>query len=395
MSALVVIAVVLGQSISMHEARAAANSSAPDVVRAQQRLETAQADVGIARTWANPNLSVSTSSQTAKLGASLSVPLPIFGQVGVAAAAAEADLETFRHDTEVTARDARWAATMAWLDLWEAGARAELLERSAQDATRFATIAAEKYEAGKGPRLDVLRTGGERDRAKADAIAARETEHAASARLSTLLGPVVSELKAAGSPTFLMAPAVEERRLIENHPVLIRDRADIVAAEARVRLEERLRWPIVAAQLTVNAFDPTLPGPDIQAGVAFDLPLFNRRGASIQRARSLQHIAEMNAELDARRMRSAIADAAARSRGAAVQLESLSTSVVPALLEARSLTVEAFQLGTLDVLRVLDAQRAISDARIAEVTARSTWARAVADLERAAGANLEGGSDAK
>ena len=395
MSALAVIGLVLSQSISMHEARAAAELAAPEVLRSVQRVETAQADLGIARTWANPNLSVFTATQTARLGTSLSVPLPIFGQVGVAAAAAEADIETLTYDRAVTQRDARWAATVAWLDLWEAGARAELLERSAQDATRFATIAAEKFDIGKGPRLDVLRTGGERDRAKADAQAAREIERAAAARLSTLLGPEVSELKAAGAPTFSRPTVFDQKVMIENHPVLVRDRADIVAAEARVRLEERLAWPPVAAQLTVNAFDPTLPGPDLQAGLAFDLPVFNRRGAYIARARSLQRISETNAELDARRLRAAVADASARSRGALVLLEALSTSVVPALLEARALTVEAFQLGTLDVLRVLDAQRALSDARITEVTARANWARAVADLERAAGTNLEGASDAK
>ncbi len=394
MSALLFIALALGQTISMHEARAAAEQSAPEVLRSVQRVDTARADLGIARTWANPNLSIMTASQTAKLGASVSVPLPIFGQIGVAAAAAQADIDTLTYGTAVTQRDARWAATLAWLDLWEAGARAELLERSAQDATRVGTIAVEKYELGKGPRLDVLRTTAERERAKADAFAAREIERAAAARLSTLLGPVLVDLKAAGPPAFSPGASLEEKRLLENHPLLVRDRADVVAAAARVRLEERLRWPIVAAQLTVNAYDPTLTGPDFQGGLAFDVPLFNRRGAAIERTRSLQRIAETNAELDARMLRSAIADAAARSRGALGQLESLSTAVVPALLEARAQTVEGFQLGTLDVLRVLDAQRALSEARIAEVTARSTWARAVADLERAAGANLEGARDA-
>jgi cobalt-zinc-cadmium efflux system outer membrane protein len=320
----------------------------------------------------------------------LSVPLPLFGQRGVAVDAAQADLETLTRDTEVVRREARWAATLAWLEVWEAGALAQLLERAAQDGQRVAAIAADKYEVGKGAKLDVLRTAAERERAQADAKAGRLAERAAAARLSVLVGTELQVSTAEGAPRFVTPDA----QALERHPTLVRDRADIVAAEDKVRLEQRLRWPNVAAQVTVNAFDPTLPGPDVQLGLSFDVPILNRRGWFIERARSVQRTAEMNAAIDARRLRAAFGDASARSDGARLQLETLSTTVLPALLEARALTLEGFQLGTLDLLRVLDAQRALSEARQAEVAARANWARAMADVERAVGTNLEGVADA-
>jgi outer membrane protein TolC len=49
------------------------------------------------------------------------------------------------------------------------------------------------------------------------------------------------------------------------------------------------------------------------------------------------------------------------------------------------MTEEGYRAGRADLIRVLEAQRAVVDARIAELEAIGAWARAFADLERAGG----------
>ncbi len=56
------------------------------------------------------------------------------------------------------------------------------------------------------------------------------------------------------------------------------------------------------------------------------------------------------------------------------------------------MTEEGYRDGRVDLLRVLDAQRAVRDGRAGYVEAQVAWQRALADVERAVGAPLEGGA---
>jgi outer membrane protein TolC len=56
------------------------------------------------------------------------------------------------------------------------------------------------------------------------------------------------------------------------------------------------------------------------------------------------------------------------------------------------MTEEGYRDGRVDLLRVLDAQRAVLDGRSAYVEAQVAWQRALADVERAMGAPLAEGA---
>lgn len=375
--------------LTLSEARRLAADAAPDVQLAGLRIESARHDIGLAQTWANPTLSVGTGLRSAKLSTGVALPLELFGQRGTAVDAASADLETLVREAQVVRADARWAATLAWLDLWEAQARERLLTTASSDAAQLEAIATAKLEAGAGSKLDLLRAQAEARRAAADANAFAHLAQAASARLEALIGtPHASTL---GAPDFEFAPADLAPLLasLAKHPVAQRDRASLSAADAHLEAERRLRWPTLSAQLTVTQFDPSLTGPDVIGGVSFELPVFNLRGASIAKSQVQRQTASVVQELDERRLRAAITDAWERSVGTHLQLTALHEQVIPSLEEARTLTDEAFRLGTVDLLRVLDARRALLDNRLAELAASSAWARAMADLERATGLHFD------
>jgi outer membrane protein, heavy metal efflux system len=380
--------------VTFAEARAAGEAAAPEVTLAARRDDVARAATGVAGALANPTVGVTTARETARLGASVSLPLALFGQRGTAVAAARADAAAAGLDVQAARAEGRFAASLAWLDLWEAEGRARLFAEAAGDAERVAAIADEKFKAGSAPRVDVLRTAADRARARADAAFAAASVPAAAARLAIAMGDAGGAgLRAEGQPGLDRGAGelADLARLLPAHPVVQRDQARIEAAAAHVRAEQRLRWPAINAELAVNWHDPTLPATDVIGGLAFEAPVLSLRGGAIARARAEQALAETSAALELRRLDAELAEAYARAQGAGARARSLSTDVLPALEEVRRMTEEGYRDGRVDLLRLIDAQRARLDSRLAQVEAEAAWERALAEVERAVGVRLDQG----
>src|SRR5579871_319755 len=208
-------------AITLADARARALRAGPDVVFADLRAQLARTEVEVAGTLANPTLGLQTARLSAKLTASLGVPLALFGQRQTAVAAADAGAEAARLDVDASRLDARWNATRAWLDLWEAQEKAALLDAAAADAERLADIARERFAAGTGPRVDVIRTGADRARVRAEATAAAGVIPGFAVRLAVLLGAdTPGSLHAAGPIDLGPLPSESEAmaHLYAQHP---------------------------------------------------------------------------------------------------------------------------------------------------------------------------------
>jgi cobalt-zinc-cadmium efflux system outer membrane protein len=379
------------------EARAEAVRRAPELQVGARRGEVARAEVQVAGTLANPLFTVATARETARVSTGVVVPLPLFGQRGAAVRAAASDAEAVEREVGITLNDLRWNATVAWTDTWEAGERARLLAGSAADARRLLTIASERFDAGTSPRLDVVRATADRVRAEADAESARALIAAAAARLAVWVGrdPLAPPAVTGGPGVPPRLPPLDRlAQELDRHPIIARDSAQRDAADRRIALERRLRIPVINAELTVNQGDPTLadalgnPRTDVIAGAAFELPLLNARGGAIARAQAQHGLADAALSLDAAHLRADLADAFRRTEAAADRARALAQKALPAMEEARAMTEESYRAGRADLVRVLEAQRAVIDVRLAQLDAIATWARSFADLERAAGAPL-------
>ncbi len=195
------------RALSLAEARALAERATPDVLLARRREAVARAQVDVAGALANPTLTVSTARLTARLLTAVSVPVPLFGQRSTAITAAASDADAVALDTEAVRVDARWNVTRAWLDLWETQERARMAETTAAETDRLAGIAKERFAAGSAPRLDVVRTGADQARARAEARAAEMNVAAAAARLEVWLGAT------GGPPSVLRARPISVRCL--------------------------------------------------------------------------------------------------------------------------------------------------------------------------------------
>jgi cobalt-zinc-cadmium efflux system outer membrane protein len=391
-AALVVLALAgpaRAEDLTLAAARTRAASVGPPVALAERQQAVARAEVEVAGALANPTVSVQTTKETSRFIAGGSLPLPLFGQRGKAVAAARADASVSEVEREVARLSARWSATSAWVDLWAAQRRSELLSLGSADAARLLQIARERFDAGAAPRLDVVRATADRARADAEAIAARALIDAAGARLLPWVGTESGALpRAAGTPAPPALPPLGALP-VDAHPLLRRDRAQVQAAGAHLALEQRLRVPVPSAEVSVDYQDRTNENrTDVIGGLSFELPVLSLRGGAVGRARAQQAVAETELALERRQLLADLAEAYHTTSAAASRWKALSEVALPAMEESRRMTEESYRQGRADIVRLLEAQRALLESRLAVLEAMVTWCHALADLERAAGVNL-------
>ncbi len=386
------------QPISWSAARDGAESRAPAILVAERRGGVAAEEVHVAEAWSNPVLTFTTSRYTAKLSGAASLPLPLFGQRGTAVRAAEADASTARLDVDVVRSEMRWNATLAWVDTWQASERARLLALTESETDHLLGIARDRFDAGTAPQLDVIRATADQARARADAEAAAGMVAASASQLAVWLGLDPREpLAIAGGPSLpdALPPIDVLMARAAAHPRLRRDEAEARAADRHVEHERRLRFPAVSLELAVNVGDPTLrseagsPQTDVVGGVSFELPLLSLRQGAIARARARRDLAEAVESVDSLRLRADLEEARRRTLAAERRARTLRSQALPQMELAREMTEESYRAGRADLIRVLEAERAVLDMRLAQSEAVATWARSYADLERAVGQRLD------
>ena len=380
----------LPNTLSLREAQRLARSEAPEVVLSTARASTARTEVGVAGMFPNPQFTVGSTSGSARFYETFFISLPIFGQRAAAMDAAAAQARVVAAGVEVTRLDARLAATLAWLDLWQLQEEFLIATNNALRRDRILDTAKARFSEGAAPRLEVLRAETDARRMRSVVASLEKQRSAAAARLSVLLSrnePLMVAIE--GDPGTPYAPpsVAALEGFVADHPLTLRAHAMFGAAHANVIRERRARRPNLGVQVSGifhERFGP--PSRDVQSSLKADLPFFNH--PLIARAESAQSTAltELNTvviQLRAR-MVSALSDylAAVRRQEAEVN------QVLPAAKEAADLSDEAYDSGGLDLTGVLAAEQALSDARLAAVRATADRARALGVLEHAAGRAL-------
>jgi cobalt-zinc-cadmium efflux system outer membrane protein len=384
--------------VSLDDALRAARRLAPDLAVARARESVARAEVGIAGVYPNPSVIVGTSTQAAKFSAGVSVPLVVLGQRGAAIDAAKADASTVALDTVVAWNDVRQATRRAYVALWLAEGEATARRESASIEATLESAVVQRVEVGAAPQLDALRVHAEKVRADADVLDATARVTVAGSDLGRWMGIADGgDLRATPLlPVPDEAPPLEALRArLDGSAPVRREQSDARASEARVARERALVRPSMALDLGLDAFDPTLlppnPAPGQQppvnyrAQLTLDVPLFNQRGSYVDRERAQGDVAR--ARLVAARVQGAaeLTSAYRTLEAATARQRTLTESVVPAAQQAAKATEEAYVVGRVQLLAVLDAERALVDARVTALEAQAARANAWADVEHALG----------
>ena len=256
----------------------------------------------------------------------------------------------------------------------------QLLDAIAADSAQAAGLIKRLSQKGVGNTLDaaLFETA-----ARQDALAAarcRQEAAAARSRLGALAAqPLISAIQAPATPA-QGEDKDAHARILKRHPAIARHRAAFVEAEARLRLEIRKQYPTL--QLG-SAFGGE-PGSDMKRldlTLGVSLPIFDRNQPAIAAAAAARESRrqDFQAALDA--ALAALAGRQEECRAAAFACDEaaeLATAAEAALKLARS----GFEAGAVDHLRLLEAGRALRQARLQLAEAEA--ARANAELRLAA-----------
>jgi len=171
------------------------------------------------------------------------------------------------------------------------------------------------------------------------------------------------------------------RRAREASPDVRLQAAAADAAAARFRLARRLRIPSLGLNVGAEFNDPTQAGTNRYAGVSVAIPIAGPAAAAVAQGERDQQIALLERE---RREAALAAETAwGRSRAARLRFEVIDKQVLPAARQTADLTRLAYQEGKVDIFRLLDAERLLSEAAVDRADAYEAWGAAHADLLRA------------
>ncbi len=373
-----------------------AQPTAPRLAEARAEIARAEGLARQARALPNPTVGVEVENfsgsgpfrgvDMAETTASIAQTIELGGKRSARVAVGRADLQAAR------ARAARIQGEFAF-DLAAAYAEAEASERRLQLATDQATLAQEDLriatalvEAGREADLRRVQAQAALQAARADVEEARAARATAFSNLTALVGapaPITS------IPVSLLARAGDAFPAASLDPLrssaYLAAEAEREAAARRVRVERIRAVPDVTASVGVRRFN----GDDataVVAGISVPFPIFDRNRGNISAAQAELSAAE--ARLNAARLE---AEAAVRSGSARL---SAAESRLRAAQEGERTAEEAYRLtrvgyegGKLDLVELLNAQRALGEARAQSINAAVERLSAQAGLARLAGAS--------
>jgi len=319
--------------------------------------------------------------------------VPWCGKLALRGSAAVAEAQVMEGDWGDVRLQLREAAEVAFYDYYLARRQIEVNTDTQRLLEQFRDIARDKYQVNQATQQDVLEAEVELASLQSRHTVFVRDEQVAKARINALLH------RAADHP--LPPPPVQLPAPVPLPPLeplqeaALQSRPDLFARQARVRAEQanlalacREYYPDVDVVAKYDAFMPTEMRPQI--GVDVNLPTrFARRSAAVREAsyRLSQQRAEYQAAAD--RTRFEVQAAYERTAQSARVVRLFEDRILPAAQRSLDSALANYTSGSLDFLRLLDAERQTNTQRELYYQAIADYHRRTAELRRAVGGSME------
>lgn len=285
------------------------------------------------------------------------------------------------------------AARIAFVNYFQNQRERELNAASREAISRFREIARAKYEANQVSQQDVLQADVELAEFEQRQIELDQERVIAVARINTLLHrrpdhPLPAPPRQLAIRDEL--PPVEGLRewAVEHRPELQAMASRVQAEQSAVALACKEYYPDFEVMGRYDRFwidHEQQP----QIGLNMNVPLNqSKRHAAVQEA--LWRVHKMHAEYNqvADTIRGEVQSAYARVQGSRHKIEVFESKILPAAQENLRAAQSGYEAGTVDFLRLIEAQRQILDLREKYQIAVADYHRRMAELERAVGQDL-------
>jgi cobalt-zinc-cadmium efflux system outer membrane protein len=217
--------------------------------------------------------------------------------------------------------------------------------------------------------------------------------------LARQLGAPVEELGAVTDPLQSVgtAPPLDEllREAIARHPEQRALKAEREAALARRSAARAELRPSLSLELDLLVLDAATCGSDTgprclgpRGALGFDLPLFNWNGGPVERAEAEARLADAKGRANATRIDAEVRSAYENLTAAKERARFFDSEYVPNASQVEQMAREGFAVGKSGILPLIEAQRAVLDARLGRAEALYAVQAARADLEESSGVPL-------
>lgn len=260
--------------------------------------------------------------------------------------------------------------------------RAEILAQLVRLADEAVAHGKALLDAKQLARLDLIQLEVERERFQAELQSVKRELPGAYRRLAAVVGSNAT-IPATVAGTFDGLPEYDvdatREAVLNFHPQARSARVGVERAQAAVRRAEAEPIPNVSVFAGyIRQFENR--SHDGAVGVSMPVPVWNRNQGNIRAAKAelgmaIHTVGQVENELAARVAAAYQAYAAARERAKVYQKE-----LIPRAEETYKLSVDAFKGGQFEYLRVIQAQRAIAEARLELNRSHGEAWRAAAEL---------------
>lgn len=377
--------------LSLDDAIARAIGHDPGLRAAQAGVDAAIGERLQARTRPNPELDVEVENfngtgdlrgfDGAETTFSLSQEIEIGGQRSARIALAEGELRGAELDRAIRGLDLIRDVQQAYYAALAADEKAAIERERLETAEALNASVARRVAAARDPLMAGARAQASLAEARIALTRAEAEAATARARLASYWG---------GDESFALIPADFALPRAETHghdapadtvPDLARLMAERDRASAQARVERSLVFQNPTLSFGYRQFEDT--GDDaLVAGVSIPLGVFNRNQGAVARARAEERRASYQLEAGRQalaRELGALQRALDADRRAALSLEE---DVLPQAERALALAQDGYNRGAFSYLDVLEAQRALSDAREARVEALLSFHNNEAAIDR-------------
>lgn len=400
-------------SMTIDEAIATAVARDPELhgMRHELAARTEQRD---AITYPNPLLeldgrtgAITGSPDDSGLSVGLTQEFVLAGKLDKRRTIANQELESLRHTLSERERQLALEIKISAAGISDAERRLALAEKALELAERFADIAHLRFEAGDIAELERNQAASSAARARLRKLEAENELLPLRLRLKTLLGSdhqhVSIHAIEVSSGNLPSAPQLKALAR-EKRPELRRSNAEIARSEAEAELARAERMPNLTAGFVIaNERSVTELGgaaerkSDYLVGLklSMPIPLFDHNRAAIAEARGRQGVAAARRQSLLRQVELEIDEALARLEQAASVLELHEKALLPRQEENLRLVQEAYALGELGALAVMEEQRKFIEGQESHISALSNRILTSIKLEAAIGgpiATTEGGT---
>lgn len=380
------------ETLDLHQAFQLALQNSPRATFLQKQKEVADAQIQVAEQWNNPSLIFEDTRSQPNYFLGGGYLFELGGKRGKRIDVARNEAAVAAADYRKGLFDLRREVRLAFFGFLQATEKQKELSASRDLATRLRDISQQRFEAGQVARLEVLAAEVELKQRENEARVADAEQQAALMELNALINrPLQTQLQLSTGleqqPAALNLDWLITRGMEQNYE-LQSVLQEVKSEESRLALVHSERIPDLDMEAGTEINDA-----EFQYGWRFslrmDLPVFNRKSGEIFHSNA--QIAALKAQQQAteQKLRADISSAFIKYQAATFQAQNYTKDILPEAQELEQLAEDSYKEGKTGILSVIEAQRNVRQIRLQYFETLVQLQTAIADLETAAGVELE------